>query len=115
LLFDEGRRFVDADFAGTNVRVLVDTGFLQTIALPRGCSLPFVEPPRAYGEIASISGTEPKEVARLDGELRIGALTWREPQVLLVSGCPKIGARLFRDALIRLDASGGRIWIERSR
>ena len=113
--FEERSPFVDADFAGTNVRVLVDTGFLQTIALPRGCSLPFVEPPRAYGEIASISGTEPKEVARLDGELRIGALTWREPQVLLVSGCPKIGARLFRDALIRLDASGGRIWIERSR
>ncbi len=113
--FEERSPFVDASFAGTHVRVLVDTGFLQTVALPRGSSVPFVEAPRPYGEIASIGGTEPKEVARLDGMLRIGDLSWREPQVLLVPGCPKIGARLFRDALIRLDASGGRIWIERSR
>ena len=113
--FEERSPFVDANFAGTNVRVLVDTGFLQTIALPRGSRVPFAEPPRAYGEIASISGTEPKEIARLAGDLRIGAMSWTEPQVLLVSGCPKIGARLLRDTLIRLDASGGKIWIERSR
>ena len=113
--FEERSPFVDANFAGTNVRVLVDTGFLQTIALPRGSRVPLAEPPRAYGEIASISGTEPKEIARLAGDLRIGAMSWTEPQVLLVSGCPKIGARLLRDTLIRLDASGGKIWIERSR
>ena len=113
--FDERSPWVTADFAGQPLRVLVDTGFLQTVALPPGSRVPFVEPPRPYGEIASISGTEPKEVARLDGMLRIGELSWRDPQVLLVPGCPKIGARLFRDALIRLDASGGRIWIERSR
>lgn len=113
--FEERSPWVTADFAGTSVRVLVDTGFLQTIALPPGSLVPFSGPPRPYGEIASISGTEPKEVARLDGTLRIGDLSWREPQVLLVPGCPKIGARLLRDSLVRLDASGGQIWIEGSR
>ena len=113
--FEERSPFVDASFAGTNVRVLVDTGFLQTVALPPGSAVPFVEPPRPYGEIASISGTEPKEVARLDGTLRIGDLSWRDPQILLVPGCPKIGTRLLRDSLIHLDASGGKIWIQRSR
>ena len=113
--FAERSPFVDANFAGTNVRVLVDTGFLQTIALPPGSAMPFVEPPRPYGEIASISGREPKEVARLEGTLRIGDLAWREPQILLVPGCPKIGTRLLRDTLIHLDASGGTIWIQRSR
>ncbi|MEQ1632912.1 MAG: aspartyl protease family protein [Planctomycetota bacterium] len=114
-VFDERSPWVTADLAGTSVRMLVDTGFQQTLALPKGTDVPFIGAPRAYGEIASIAGTEPKEIARLRGEMRLGELAWREPSVLLVKGCPKIGARLLRDTLVRLDCSGGRIWIERAR
>ena len=113
--FGERSPWVTVDLAGTAVRMLVDTGFQQSVALPPGTDVPFTGKPRAYGEIASIAGTQPKEIAHLAGVLRLGNLTWREPSILLVPGCPKIGARLLRDTLLRLDSSGGRLWLERSR
>lgn len=113
--FEERSPWVTLDLAGSPVRTLVDTGFQQSLALPPGTNVPFAHEPRPYGEIASIAGTEPKELTRLDGLARLGDLVWTEPSILVVPGCPKFGARLLRDCVLRLDARAGRIWIDRSR
>lgn len=113
--YEERSPWVVLDLAGTPVRTLVDTGFQQSLALPPGTSVAFAHEPQPYGDIASIAGTEPKELTRLDGLARLGDLVWTEPSILVVPGCPKLGARLLRDCLLRLDAKAGRVWIERSR
>jgi predicted aspartyl protease len=111
--FPERCPWITADVAGTELRLLVDTGFEQRLALPPGIDLPWRSPPLADGEIATIDGMSAKESARLSGELRIGELAWRDPTAVLVPGSPKIGARLLRSCIVRLDAGRGRIWIER--
>ncbi len=111
--FEERTPWLWAEVGGKRLRLLLDTGFQQSLALPPGCDVPFVFPPRPAGDIASISGTEPKEYARLRGDLRVGNLRWNEPSALIVPGSPKLGARLLRGTRILLDASGGRCWLER--
>lgn len=111
--FAERSPWVTIDVAGTTFRALVDSGFQQTLALPPGSSLPWRRTPRSGGDIAAIDGIAPKSVAQVQGSLRLADLEWQNPFVVLVKGAPKIGAGLLRNCIVRLDASGGRIWIDR--
>jgi hypothetical protein len=111
--FTERSPWVTAQVAGVEMRVLVDTGFEQRLALPAGIDMPWHSDPRLDGDLATIDGTAEKWTARLRGELRIGELAWRDPLCILAPGSPKLGARLLRSCVVRLDAGRGRIWIER--
>jgi len=112
--FAERSPWVTIELCGTLVRALVDTGFQQALALPPGTSLPWRREPRLDGDLAAIDGIASKSSARVDGALRLGDLEWRDPLVVLAPGAPKIGAALLRNCVVRLDAAGGRIWIDRT-
>lgn len=113
--FHERSPWVDLDVAGTAVRALVDTGFQQSLALPPGTDLPWRRRPRDAGDIAAIDGKASKAVAQVDGAVRLGALEWVDPWIVLVPGVPKLGTAFLRNCVVWLDVGGGRVWIDRRR
>jgi predicted aspartyl protease len=110
--FAERVPWVDALLAGTQLRLLIDTGFQQSLSVPETTVLPWSSPPRAAGALATLDGTMPIAAARVRGTLAIGELRWSDPRVILAAGSPKLGAGLLRRHRLLLDARGGRVWLE---
>lgn len=113
--FDDRCPHVAADIAGTNLELLVDTGFQQALALGPEVVLPWRVAPRRDGEIATLDGTTAKSTARLQGTVAIGDVTWRDPWVVVVPGAPKLGTALLRFCRLVVDSEGGRVWLDRGR
>lgn len=104
---------VHAEAGGLDLEVLIDTGFQHALAVPPATALPWLSLPRRDGELATLDGVTAKSTARLDGDLRLGALTWRDPRVVLAPGPAKFGTALLRGCRLLLDPTGQRVWIER--
>ncbi len=112
---------VDVDAAGVRVPVHLDTGSPE-LALFSGLVQPelrLAEPPRLVGRARTPMGDADIASARLDGALALGPLRVASP-VVRFGDLPQIagrrlgnvGAALFREASLTIDASAGLLRIQ---
>lgn len=104
-----------APLAGRPFDLLIDTGNDQSLILPPSAAdLPFVDSPARGPVLATVSGLTAVKVARLAGDLQLGAHAVPQPIVTLMecSG-PMLGAEILRHFRVSLDARHKRVRFER--
>ncbi len=109
---------LDLSANGHSVEGHLDSGSPGGFALPFSMkdSLSFKEEPVQAGEIRTPTATFIRWNAKLDGEILLGGITYKDPDILLVEGFlyANIGFRVIRDLIISIDMDNKLIRMQRA-
>jgi predicted aspartyl protease len=108
IISDDDDPEVEVTIGGRTCRALLDTGGMTFVAVPASfeADLVFSSPPQARG---------PMKMGPLSGDLRIGAVAFHDPQVLIGSqtDVPIVGARALAALRLTFDQRNRRVHIEK--
>lgn len=116
IAFDGERRtpFVRVGLGERSLVALIDSGSDAAFSLnPVGLEARFVQAPRVGGTVGTIAGEHRQRIARLDGALQIGKLTFAQPIVELTEDLSAIGAGLLRHFTVTFDQENNRVTFHR--
>lgn len=107
------------DMAGVSVSMVLDTGSPGGFTVPQAIQsqLRFVEAPTVGPTIQLVGGVHPTWRATLDGDVRLGALAYEKPEVVLTTISDEfgnIGNLILRDLRVTLDQANSLVRFERS-
>lgn len=101
--------------AGLTVKAVLDSGNSEAVTLPLSMSkkIPLASAPALSGVARSASGNQNLYRARLEGDLKVGPLTLRNPDINFVEhdADPNIGLPILQRLKIVLDPAEHRDWV----
>ncbi|WP_022693616.1 pepsin/retropepsin-like aspartic protease family protein [Ponticaulis koreensis] len=106
------RPWLDMRFNGRRQRVLVDTGSGTTLAMNRLGRYETMTEPVNSGYAARFDRMEPRRAARLDGNVTLGDITFRQPMLTETPSNQLFGGALLSQFRISYDPSEERMMFE---
>lgn len=107
------RPFIGAMIDGRRTQVLLDTGFTGSLSLTGFDRLPLIAGPVPVGGRLGIDGLRADHAGRLDGDVRFGFFTMRDPIVQSGEGDSLFGQGVLRDFVLTVDQQRGRVQVVR--
>lgn len=98
---------------GTTTFANFDSGFDGTISLPIAMrqTMPLISAARIVGSYKTINAEEPLYGAQVRGDIVVGPLVLKNPEVTFIGDVMNIGLPLMRQLRIVLDPDGKRNWV----
>jgi hypothetical protein len=111
--FKGGVPMVSFQCAGQRFTAMVDSGCKSGLSVPfTGRPFPFLTQPRVVGSVASVSGVDDDQAARLATNFYWGGLTFEHPVVRLArTKFGLIGLEVLRHFVVKLDLRTSKLWL----
>lgn len=114
LVMDDGLPALRIDVAGRPVTAIVDTGQRMALSLSLSDAAALEGSLRVIGDSVGqvLDGEVRRDVARLDGDVRVGPIVLRAPPVLL-GRASRLGMTAFQGRTLTFDLANGRLRVAR--
>lgn len=101
--YEGGMAWIDLDLDGRTVKTAIDTGSNGGLDVPSELKPAIVSGPALAGATIAVGSVETTEIVRYRGEITLGPVVVEQPLGELTDGWARIGERLMRDFVVRID------------